>query len=55
MCFSDWSFAADNVNKLEILSVSLNTILGYLAWIWVWFAKLAGTFLTNKWVYGEAL
>ena len=52
MWFSDWTFA-DEGGNFEILSISLNTILSFLAWLWVLFAKVAGTFLTNKWVYGE--
>ena len=54
MCFSDWSFAAewDNFN---IMGFTLNSIVAILSWIWIFFAKLAGTFLTNKWIYGEIL
>ena len=54
MCFSDWSFAAewDNFN---IMGIALNSIVAILSWIWIFFAKLAGTFLTNKWIYGEIL
>ena len=52
MWFSDWTLAEEGDN-FKILSISLNTILSFLAWLWVLFAKVAGTFLTNKWVYGE--
>ncbi len=52
MWFSDWTLA-DEGDNFTILSISLNTILSFLAWLWVLFAKVAGTFLTNKWVYGE--
>ena len=56
MWFSDWSFAADSEwDGLKILWMGLNLIVSILGWIWVFFAKLAGTFLTNKWVYGEVL
>ena len=54
MWFSDWSFAAEG-DGLKILWLSLNYIVSVLAWIWIFFAKLAGTFLTNTWVYGEIL
>ena len=54
MWFSDWSFASDSEN-FEILGWSLNYIVTVLAWIWIFFAKLAWTFLTNKWIYGEVL
>ena len=54
MCFSDWSFAAE-WDGLEALWLSLNYIVSVLAWIWILFAKLAWTFLTNNWVYGEIL
>ena len=54
MWFSDWSFAADG-DGINILWFSLNYVVSILGRIWVFFAKLAGTFLTNKWVYGEVL
>ena len=54
MWFSDRSFASDSEN-FEILGWSLNYIVSVLAWIWIFFAKLAWTFLTNKWIYGEVL
>jgi len=52
--FSDWTFAVE-WNDFEILWIGINTIVAILSWIWVFFAKLAWTFLTNKWVYGEVL
>ena len=56
MWFSDWSFAAETeAEGLKILWMGLNYLVSVLGWIWVFFAKLAGTFLTNKWVYGEIL
>ena len=58
MCFSDWGFAAEWSNELtglEILWFSLNFLVSILARMWVFFAKLAGIFLTNSWVYGETL
>lgn len=58
MWFSDWSLAADDaVNKsiLESLGIGLNYISSFLSWWWVLLAKITGTFLTNKWVYGEIL
>ncbi len=54
MCFSDWSFAAE-WNNFDVMWFSLNYIVAVLSWIWILFAKLAGTFLTNNWVYGEIL
>ncbi len=54
MWFSDRTFAAEG-DGLKILWLSLNYIVSVLAWIWIFFAKLAGTFLTNSWVYGEIL
>lgn len=56
MWFSDLSFAAESESEgLKILWMGLNLFVSVLWWIWVFFAKLAGTFLTNKWVYGEIL
>ena len=52
--FSNWTFATD-VEDFEILGWSLDYIVSVLWWIWVFFAKLAWTFLTNQWVYGEVL
>ena len=52
--FSDWTFAKES-NDFEILGLALDTIVAVFSWIWVFFAKLAWTFLTNKWVYGEVL
>jgi hypothetical protein len=37
------------------MGFSLNYIVSVLGRLWVFFAKLAGTFLTNNWVYGEIL
>ena len=54
MWFSDWSFAADG-DDFKILWRGLNYLVSALSWIWVFFAKLAWTFLTNEWVYWEAL
>ena len=54
MWFSDFSFAAESTEyDFEWLWLTLNYILSVLAWIWVFFAKVAWEFLTNKWVYGE--
>ena len=52
--FSDWSFAAewDSFNWWAFL---LDYCLSALSWMRVLFAKLAWTFLTNAWVYGEDL
>ena len=56
MGFSDWSFAADSSEEdLNVLWIWLNMIISAAAWIWVFFAKLAWTFLTNRWVYWEVL
>ena len=56
MCFSDWSFAV-NANGEEMWSMSwiIHFIVSVLSRIWVLFAKLAGEFLTNSWVYWEKL
>lgn len=54
MCFSDWSFA-EYGEQLEDLWMGLNYIVSVLSWSWILFAKLAWTFLTNKWVYGWIL
>ncbi len=54
MCFSDWTFA-DEWEGLQNFWIALNYIVSILSWIWVLFAKIAWTFLTNKWVYGEIL
>ncbi len=53
ICFPSWSFAANGDG--DALSFSLNYIVSVLGRIWVFFANLAGTFLTNKWIYGEIL
>lgn len=52
MWFSDFSFAAES-NNFEVFWLTLNYIVSALAWIWIFFAKVAWEFLTNKWVYGE--
>lgn len=51
--FSDWAFAADD--SLEWITWLVNYIITFLSWWWVLFAKLAGTFLTNHRVFGEAI
>lgn len=53
MCFSDWSFAADD--DIRSIAQILDFMVSVLSWIWVVFANLAWKFLTNNWVYGEAL
>ena len=53
MCFSDWSFAAEE--KIFNVAEILNLITSILARGWVIFAKLAWEFLTNKWVYWEII
>lgn len=54
MCFSDWSFAAewDPIWSVAWVWTFMTSIL---SWIWVFFAKIAWEFLSNKWVYGEVL
>ncbi len=54
ICFSDWSFAAE-WDEFKILNWGLDIIVCALSWLWILFAKLAGIFLTNNWVYGETL
>jgi hypothetical protein len=52
MSFSDWSFAAeDTENLLKTVWELLYLAISALSWIWVFFAKWAGEFLTNEWVY----
>ena len=56
MWFSSRSFAADWTNDGDVsfvLGYGLNVVVNLLAWVWVFFAKIAWEFLTNKWVYGE--
>ncbi len=53
MWFSDWSFAEDTDKQIEFLWIGINIVLSVLGWIWVFFANIAWTFLTNKWVYWE--
>lgn len=57
MWFSDLSFAEDAAQNdtFSILWFSLNYLGSALAWLWIFFANLAWTFLTNKWIYGEVL
>lgn len=52
--FSDWSFAAEG-EAFDDLAWALNYAVSMLSWLWVFFAKLAWIFLTNKWVYWEVL
>lgn len=54
MCFSDFSFAQE-VSKIWSISKTLDFLTSVLAWLWVVFANLAWKFLTNNWVYGQAL
>lgn len=60
-CFSGWSFAdwtqinSGSYKNLETFADVLNFAVSILSWIWVWFAKWAWEFLTNKWVYWESL
>jgi hypothetical protein len=37
------------------LALGVNLILGILSWAWIIFAHIAGSLLTNTWVYGEAI
>ena len=56
MCFSDWSFAVtDETGELWFIAKTLDFIISVLSWIWIVFANLAWKFLTNNWVYGQAL
>ncbi len=56
MCFSDWSFAADeNVKQVWTIAWTIDFIVSVLSRIRVLFAKLAWDFLTNSWIYGEKL
>lgn len=54
LSFSDWSFAAEG-EAFDDLAWSLNYVVSMLSRLWVFFAKLAWIFLTNKWVYWEVL
>lgn len=54
--FSDWSFAdGDTEDLLETVWDLLYMAIGILSWVWVFFAKWAWEFLTNKWIYGEVI
>ena len=54
--FSDRSFADDGSSEtLKMFSEVLSFAVNILSWIWVWFARWAWEFLTNRWVYWEAL
>lgn len=57
MWFSDLSFAADTTTEesFNILWFSLDSVVSASARLWVFFARLAWTFLTNKWIYWEIL
>lgn len=55
MCFSDWSFAADDASNIWSIAWTLDFITSVLSWLWIVFANLAWKFLTNNWVYGQAL
>lgn len=56
MCFSNWSFAAtEQAGVLWSIAWTLDFIISILSWIWIVFANLAWKFLTNNWVYGQAL
>ena len=56
MCFSDCSFAASGgTGHLWDIAWVLDFIISVLCRIWVIFANLAWEFLTNNWVYGQAL
>lgn len=56
MCFSDWSFAVDgNAEEVWTIAWTLNFIVSCLSRFWVIFANVAWKFLTNSWVYWEAL
>ena len=56
MWFSDWSFAAEVENeKLGNRAYLLYVGIDFLSWGWILLAKVAGTFLTNGWVYWEYL
>ena len=56
MSFSEWSFAAEDTEQLlETVWQLLYLLVSALSWIWVFFARWAGEFLTNEWVYGETI
>lgn len=59
MCFFDCSLAdaqeAVQSDPLKKTAISLNTVVSILSWFWVYLANLAWTFLTNNWIYAEAL
>lgn len=55
MCFSDWSFAAEEWSKIWSITWTIDMITSVLDRLWLVFANLAWKFLTNNWVYGQAL
>ena len=57
MSFSDLGFAADAATdeSFSILNFKLSDIVSVSAWLRIFFANLAWTFLTNQWVYWEVL
>ena len=55
MCFSDWSFAAEEWSEIWTITWTIDMITCVLDRLWLVFANLAWKFLTNNWVYGQAL
>lgn len=57
MCFFDCSFAEEvaKSDPLDSTASALHTLVSVLSWFWVYLANLAWTFLTNNWIYAEAL
>lgn len=55
LSFSDWTFAVEDVTLLEKVAKWLNFFVSILSWVWIWFARWAWEFLTNKWVFWEII
>lgn len=54
--FSDLTFAADWTDDLfGGVAWFFNTFASILQWLWIPMARFAWEFLTNNWVYGEAI
>lgn len=53
--FSDWTFAADWKDPFGSVAWFFNVFFSMLQRLWIPMANFAWEFLTNNWVYGEAI
>lgn len=53
--FSDWAFAADWKDPFGSVAWFFNVFFSMLQRLWIPMANFAWEFLTNNWVYGEAI